>query len=298
MALSVLDIRCVWEVNALLGEGPVYDPRNHTLLWVDIKSSKLYRLDLGSYEKTVWDAPAAISSLGLQQGGGYICTRQDGFHSLDIVNDERLLFKKLSDPEHDKPLNRFNDGKVDPECGYWAGTMEDAETDDLAGQWWRLGPDNSVVKMDTGYHVTNGPTFDASRSRIYLTDSARQTIFVATFKNGKLTNKRVFKTFKSDEGYPDGMSVDRFGYLWVCFWDGSCLRRFDPDGRLVLKLDMPVSRPTSLAFVDDTAYITSASIGLSKEALRNAPLSGSLFKIKFDADLAPEDRVYGFPAST
>ena len=293
MPIKVLDIRCEWDANAVLGEGPLYDPRNHTLLWVDIKSAKLYRLSLASSERNVWDVPVAVTALGLRKAGGYICARLDGFHALEIVNETHLLFSDISDPEHDKPLNRFNDGKVDPEGGFWAGTMEDAETDDVAGQWWRLRPDRSVIKMDAGYYVTNGPTFDVSRSRVYLTDSARQTIFVAKFKNGELSNKRIFKTFTPDEGYPDGMTVDRFGYLWICFWDGSCFRRFDSDGLLDMKVDMPISRPTSLTFVGDRAFVTSASIGLSKEELCQAPLSGGLFKIKFDTVLTPEDRFYG-----
>lgn len=293
MSVKVLDIRCEWDANAVLGEGPLYDPRNHTLLWVDIKSSRLYRLDLVSSEKKGWDVPVAVSALGLRKAGGYICVRLDGFYTLDIVDDEHLLFEAISDPEQDKPLNRFNDGKVDPEGGFWAGTMEDAETDDVAGQWWRLMPDKSAIKMDEGYHVTNGPTFDVSRSCIYLTDSARQTIFVAKFENGVMSNKRIFKTFKSDEGYPDGMTVDRFGYLWVCFWDGSCLRRFTPDGELDMKVEMPISRPTSLTFIGDIAYVTSASIGLSKEDLNQLPLSGGLFKIQFDTVLSTDDRFYG-----
>lgn len=293
MALKVLDIQCVWEAKAVLGEGPLYDPRNRMVFWVDIKSSKLFRLNLLSSERNCWDVPVAISSLGLRKRGGYICTRADGFHRLDVIDRIELNFEAISDPEQDRPLNRFNDGKVDPEGGYWAGTMEDAEVDDIAGHWWRLGSDNSVVKMDHGYHVTNGPTFDVSRSRIYLTDSARRTIFVATFKNGNFSDKRVFKTFTSEEGYPDGMTVDRYGYLWVCFWDGSCLRRFDADGVLDLKVDMPIPRPTSLIFVGEVAYVTSASIGLSEEALGKAPLSGGLFKLQFDRCLSSEARFYG-----
>jgi sugar lactone lactonase YvrE len=249
-------------------------------------------LDLATSEKNEWYAPIAISSLGLRQAGGYVCSRKDGFHTLKIEPDLRLQFETISDPEHDLPLNRFNDGKVDPEGGYWAGTMEDAETDDAAGQWWRLGADGRVEKMDGGYHVTNGPAFDVERSQIYLTDSARQVIFVAKFKNGTLSDKRVFKRFSPDEGYPDGMCVDRFGYLWVCFWVGSCLRRFDADGHLVLTVDMPIIRPTSLVFVDAAAYVTSASIGLSDEAIKAAPLSGGLFRLQFDTALSPEDRFY------
>jgi len=293
MTVKVLDIQCVWERKALLGEGPLYDPRNGTLLWVDIKAAKLFRLHLTSSEKTCWDLPVAISSLGVRRISGYICSRVDGFHEFEIIDDKSVVFKRIVNPEIDNPLNRFNDGKVDPEGGYWAGTMEDAETDDTAGNWWRLAPGGDVTQMDQGYHVTNGPAFDVSRSRIYLTDSARQTIFVARFKDGVLSDKRVFKNFESGEGYPDGMTVDRHGYLWVCFWDGSCLRRFNPDGECVLKVDMPVARPTSLAFFGDTAFVTSASIGLSKTALLEAPLSGSLFKVCFDTALSSEARVYG-----
>jgi sugar lactone lactonase YvrE len=46
---------------------------------------------------------------------------------------------------------------------------------------------------------------------------------------------------------------------------------------------MPIPRPTSLIFGGDgyrKLYVTSASVGLSKDQIRNAPLSGALFEIE------------------
>ncbi len=274
----------VANIGALLGEGPLWDPRKNALYWLDIKGETIFRNTPETGETTMIAAPGMVSALALARSGGFLCTKRDGFSRLAIENG-KASFSPLADPESDKPGNRFNDGKADPAGGFWAGTMDNAEKE-TSGAWWRLSPDGAVTKVDELYHVTNGPAFDPARGRVFLTDSARQTVFVAETDGTGLSNKKPFLQFGEDDGYPDGMEIDAEGCLWVAFWDGFAVRRYSPDGGLLHEIAMPVPRPTSLAIIDDAMFITSASTGLPEEDRKQYPQSGALFRVQLSRALA------------
>ena len=137
--------------------------------------------------------------------------------------------------------------------------------------------------MASGFHVTNGPVFDADRKIAYLTDSARQIIYRAEYSDASSFGElKVFKQFGPGDGYPDGMAIDRTGALWVAFWDGSCLRRLSLEGDVIETVKMPVQRPTCPVIVGNKIYVTSASIGLEGE---EDVLAGSLFEIALEKNV-------------
>jgi len=118
---------------------------------------------------------------------------------------------------------------------------------------------------------------------MYENDSARQVTYVIDLDvGGNLHNRRTFLTFGEGDGYPDGMTVDAEGCLWIAFWDGGCVRRYSPDAELLLTIAMPVARPTSCAFGGpglDRLYVTSASVGLDEATLAMQPNAGGLFML-------------------
>lgn len=291
MAEIAISVCCVAPVEAVLGEGPLWDPRIGKLVFLDIKGERLFLYDPQSEETQTVLAPGKISALGLRAAGGYICARKDGFALLDL-DGGILTMTPLAAPEADRPDNRFNDGKVDPFGGFWAGTMDEREKNDTAGAWWRLAPDGAVEKIDHGFHVTNGPAFDLARERAYFTDSARRTIFVSRATPTGFIDKRVFLKFGDGDGYPDGMEVDAEGNLWVAFWDGGAVRRFSPDGDMMESVAIPAQRPTSVAFAGARIFVTSARIGVSVEDLKRFPASGGLFEISVSRDLGYCERYY------
>lgn len=283
--------RCVAPVEAVLGEGPIWDPRIACLLFLDIKGGKIFVYDPQTEETRTFEAPGKVSAIGLRRKGGYICARKDGFARLTL-GARAVEIAPLAEPEKDKPGNRFNDGKVDLAGGFWAGTMDEKEKVANAGSWWRLASDGAVEHLDAGFHITNGPAFDPDRHRVYFTDSARQTIFAAKVEDGGFRDKRTFLTFGAGEGYPDGMDVDRVGNLWVAFWDGAAVRRFSPEGALIETIETPALRPTSIVLVEDRAYITSALIGLSADQIDKFPLSGGLFEVRLNAPMSQPVRYF------
>jgi sugar lactone lactonase YvrE len=118
---------------------------------------------------------------------------------------------------------------------------------------------------------------------MYHNDSARQVTYVFELDDaGNATNRREFARYSDDDGYPDGMTVDSEGCLWIAFWDGWCVRRYSPGGDCIGKIDMPVARPTSCAFGGpalDKLYVTSAKIGLDEAAIARQPSAGGLFVV-------------------
>jgi len=270
--------RCVANVHAILGEGPVWVAREGALYWVDIKGRKIFRLDTND-ELTEWRTPMRIGSIAPRKSGAFVAGTDEG---IAIVDPTTNRFDIVARPEEQLPDNRFNDGKVDRRGRFWAGTMDDRERSSN-GTLYCVDPDLGWTAVDTSYKVTNGPAFSPSGTTMYHNDSARQVTYAFDMDPaGVASNKRAFLQFGDRDGYPDGMTVDSEGCLWIAFWDGWCLRRYSPDGEWIETIKVPVQRPTSCTFGGpdlDRLYISSASKGLDEQALAMQPNAGGLFMI-------------------
>jgi sugar lactone lactonase YvrE len=98
---------------------------------------------------------------------------------------------------------------------------------------------------------------------MFYIDSPTRSLQAFDFDNGEISNGRVATRFPDHYGYPDGMSADVEGGLWISFWLGSAIRRFDSfnEFRMTEVIDIPVKRVTSSTFAGknlDTLIITTA----------------------------------------
>ena len=277
----MVDLKCVWQEPAILGEGPLWVARENAVYWVDIVSKKLHRYGLSDGARRTWAFESQVTSLAARQHGGFVGTVRDGFAIIDLATG---AVEPIVMPEADIPGNRFNDGKVDGNGRYWAGSMDDGEKLE-SGSLYRLDGDLSLHKMDENYSITNGPTFSVDGNTLYHTDTAKRIIFAFDLsEDGAISHKRVFvQLVAEEEGYPDGMTVDSENCIWLCHFAGSRLTRYSPAGEILQVIPMPVPNITSCTFAGpdlDTLYITTARHLLSEADIRKYPLSGSLFACK------------------
>ena len=270
-----------WETRAVLGEGPLWSARENALYWVDIKRPALHRLRLESGVQDTWPMPERIGWVIERAGAGSLVA---GFKSgVAFIDLQTGVSEPLGGPESDLDTNRMNDAKADTHGRIYAGTMDDAEAE-ATGKLYRLDPDRSLHVVDAGYIVSNGPAFSPDGRTIYSTDSAKRTVYALDVcDDGALANKRVFIEFAAEDGFPDGMTVDAEGCLWIGHWSGWRLSRFDASGKRMRSIRMPVANITSCTFAGanlNRLFVTTASIGLDSAALERQPLAGSLFEVE------------------
>ncbi len=286
------DVQCVAETRSLLGEGPTWSPRDGALYWVDILTPAVHCYDSIRGEDREVKLGSMVSIAIPKATGGLLVATPAGLMTLDLASKSLTSF---CHPESDRPGNRYNDGKCDRMGRLWVGTL-DMGTAANRGNLFRVDADGSWKKMDSGITVSNGLGWSPDNRLMYFTDSVRRTIYVYDFDllGGTITNRRSFITLDGSDGTPDGLTVDEDGCLWVAVWDAWRVSRYAPDGRELLRIRMPVPRPTSCCFGGanlDTLYVTSASVRLNEAALRAAPQSGSLFAIRIPG-------VRGLPETT
>lgn len=268
-------MECIADVQATLGEGPIWVARDSALYWVDIVGQKVFRWTEAEGTQ-IWAPPLHVTALAPRAGGGFVAAGYDGFLAFEFGG----AIAELGNPEPERESNRFNDGKVDRAGRFWGGTMD--RNEQLAsGALYRLDAGLEPVRIDDGYRVTNGPAFSLDGRTMYHTDSALQRIYAFDLAaDGSVANRRVFAQFGDGDGYPDGMTVDADDCLWIAFWDGWCVRRLSPAGERIAEIKVPVQRPTSVAFGGpdlDRLFITSARRDLTPEELAGQAQAGGLF---------------------
>jgi sugar lactone lactonase YvrE len=218
-----------------------------------------------------------------RRSGGVMVALRDGFAALDLDSGTLTM---IADPETDLPQNRFNDGKCDPAGRFWAGTMRIAEDQKGAGSLYRLDADLSVHKMWGDITVANGIAWSHDAKTMYYIDTPTMTVvaFEYNLETGAIANPRPAIHTPNGPGSPDGMTIDAEGMLWVAYWGGWRVVRWNPHtGEALAIIELPVERVTAPWFGGpnlDELYITTARVGLSEEALAKQPHAGSIFVAK------------------
>lgn len=277
----MVDLKCEWQIEATLGEGPLWVARENAVYWVDIYKHHIHRLLLTDGSKKTWTFETKITSLAAREQGGFVGTVPDGFVFIDL---ETGTIEPILLPEANIPGNRFNDGGMDGNGRFWAGSMDDEGILET-GSLYRLDADLSVNKIDSNYIIDNGPVFSKDSKTMYHTDSIKKIIYAFDLDaQGNISNKRNFVQLEAEaDGNPDGMTVDSEDCLWLCHFGGSRVTRYSPEGQILQVIPMPVPNITSCTFAGanlETLYITTARLHMTEDALEAYPLAGSLFACK------------------
>jgi sugar lactone lactonase YvrE len=256
---------------AELGEGPTWDARSGRLLWIDILRARIHTYDPVSGRRTVRTTPQHVGAVKPRAGGGLVLNLRDGVGLLDADDSFRWL--------HHEPVpgRRANDAAVAPDGSLWAGTMRYDEAPG-GGSLSRFTGDGSVELVLDDVAVSNGTGWSPDGGLMYYIDSPTRRIDVFDHADGRVGDRRPFVEIEDGAGFPDGLTVDADGCVWVALWDGSAVRRYTPAGELDRVVELPVPRVTACAFAGpDLAdlYITTARVGLKSPL----PLSGSLLVV-------------------
>jgi len=289
---AAFEVRLAVASASLLGESPVWHPREKALYYVDIPGHKLQRYDPVTGDLRHWQFETDVASLAPCMDGTLLLAMRDGLWRFDPASGARRL---VMGPPYDTGVERFNDGKCDPQGRFWVGTIYEPRDPALAFLYCYAK--GSLERRAGDLTVTNGIAWSPDGHTMHWSDTKAHTIYAADFdpSDGSLSGRRVYARFatrvagQSLEAYggrPDGAAMDAEGCYWAAMFEGQRLVRLSPAGEIVREVALPVRCPTMPCFGGadlKTLYVTTARQNRPAAELLDQPWAGCV--LAFDVDV-------------
>ena len=270
---------------SITGENPLWDWKRKIFYWVDIHGKKLFKYDLASNESSIVFEGELIGGFTVQIDGSLLLFMDKGRIALLKEGSLHNLVTKIEIEESEG--NRFNDVSADPEGRVFCGTMSDKT---YKGRLYRLDHNGDLKVILEDVDLSNGIGYSLDLKYMYYTESAAKTIFRYSYDriNGEITDKKVFLHTPEEKGIQDGLTVDAEGYIWSARYDGGALFRYSSTGEINMKIKVPTSKVTSLAFAGndfDQIFVTTAG---AEDPKLNGSEAGSLYHMQLGIKGKPE----------
>jgi sugar lactone lactonase YvrE len=269
-----------------VGESPVWSVAEQALYWVDIEGRHIRRWSPATDALQSWDLPERVACIGLTQTAGQLVAAMETcIAAVTLLDAPEVMLETLATVVHPGPGMRFNDGRCDAQGRFWVGSMVmDMGLALPLGSLYCLDRGGLRVLPLDGLITPNGLGFSPDGRTAYLSDSHPSVQKIWAFDldaSGALSQQRVFVDMAPLPGRPDGAAVDAEGCYWICANDAGLVHRFDPQGRLLQSLEVPVAKPSMCAFGGanlDVLYVASILPGTVPA---DAPgLNGAVFALQ------------------
>ena len=294
--MTSADITAAVTLPSAVGESPMWHPREQVLYYCDIAGRCVNRYDPATGELSHWPFDTEVASLAPMLDGGLLLAARDGLWRLDTGTGQRT---QLALPPYDPQIERFNDGKCDPQGRFWVGTLY--EPRDAAWAALYRFHRGSLTKCADGITNANGLAWSPDGSTLYWSDTKAHVIHAFDFDalGGTLSGRRVYCQFPVKPagpvaadygGRPDGAAVDAAGNYWVAMFEGQQLLCLSPSGQVLRAVRLPVRCPTMPCFGGadlKTLYITTARENRPADELAAQPLAGCVLSMRVEVPGLP-----------
>ena len=269
MAVTPLSVELFDERQCTLGEGPVSLGTDHSeIQWVDIEGKKVLSRNLETHISSEYSTSELVAFVIPTKSGKSLLGTTSG----PVLYDGKDFEHFVSRNEVDITPMRWNDAKVSPDGDLWLGSL--ALTEEAGyGSFYRLdGRTKELKKFLSGTGISNGLAWNSDKKTFYYIDTLTFGIEAFDYHEREISNRRMVIPCDTKYGFPDGMCIDSEDGLWVAFYNGSAVRRYDTRNNFIQthEISVPALRTTSCAFAGknlDKLVITSAE--------RNNPTSTS-----------------------
>ena len=255
--MSVFDAhRCT------LGEGPLWHPERQQLFWFDIIGKCLHAKRPGGPRET-WAFDEYVSAAGWVDAETLLVASSTGLWRYSIGTEALEAVVPLED---DNPVTRSNDGRADPQGGFWIGTMGVA-LEPHAGAIYRYYR-GELRLLYPEISIPNAICFSPDGRTAYFADTPTQCIQRVTLDDAGWpdADPEVLVDLHEEDRNPDGAVVDAEGNIWNAQWGAARVACYAPDGTFLRAVDVPAMQATCPAFGEGTLYVTSAAEGVTDPA--------------------------------
>jgi len=268
-----------------LGEGPLWHPERGQLFWFDILGRRL--LSREGDRPLEWRFDDHVSAAGWIDRESLLIASETGLWHFNIATGVR---QRLATLEADRPETRTNDGRADPQGGFWIGTMG-KRAEPGAGAIHRFFQ-GRVTPLFTGLTIPNAICFAPGGRLAYFTDSPTRRIMAQPLDadGWPVGTPDLFVDLTAETFAPDGAVVDAEGALWNAQWGAGRVARYLPDGRFDRALPVGGLHSSCPAFGGagfSTLYVTTARENITAPG----PLDGVLYRCDPGVAGQPEHRV-------
>lgn len=296
------------KAKVIFGEGPLWDYDKGCLYWVDLDQKQLLSYNPRNEQHIKYQLPAMANGVVKYTEDELILLMTDGLYLFNL-KDETIT--PLLKPEGLNERILLNDGKCDPEGRIWAGSAdirfrdvkesEDHEAHEFTDKLsclYRIDKNLNTEILKDQLVISNGLDWDPDRNIFYHVDSAAQSIYKYDYdpESGGILNQEIVYTFEDLDGFPDGMTIDKEGMLFVALFKAGPVASVTPKHGVIAKIDplskkwvdsiiVPTSHVTSCCFGGEdlkTLFITTALAPLPESERAEQPLAGRLFSVDLE----------------
>ncbi len=291
---------CVAPTGDGVGEGAVWHAAHAAVYWTDITRFLLHRFTIEDQCVRTWFFDEPVSAITLTDREDVLAV---------VLGSGVILWEPKGDVRHEYrfqlegwPKVRLNDGRADPRGSLWIGSMRNnVNADGTAGEaggkdgiLYRLDPDHRATICRREIGISNTVAWSPDQRHFYFGDSLLNVIWSYDYDatTGEISGEKPFLQ-DFPRGLPDGSAVDSEGYLWNCRFEGGCIVRVAPNGKVDRVIEMPVKNITTCTFGGPdlrTLYITTASLG----APPTDRLAGGIYALECHVPGLTENRFRAF----
>lgn len=240
-----------------LGEGPLWHPLRGELFWFDILGKRLH------CASRHWQFEDYVSAAGWVDEDTLLIASASALSRFDIPSGE---LRHICALEADNIVTRSNDGRADPQGGFWIGTMG-INGQPGAGAIYRFYK-GQLRRLFAPITISNAICFAPGGATAFFADTpTRQIMRVALDADGWPKDDPVVHIDLTGTDFkPDGAVVDRTGNLWNAQWGAARVAGYTPDGAFIESFSFGADQTTCPAFGGpdlQTLYCTSAAVGIT-----------------------------------